>query len=131
MKATGTKLQLVVRLSMTSRSIDPSGWSRSSSAAPSRMLNVPSVAMIEGRRKHADEQRVEDPGREPDAHDRERARDQTQGDVVGVIVYEATTTHSVISAPTETSKPPTSSALVWPIETSASGIVASSRLLRL
>ncbi len=35
-------------------------------------------------------------------------------DVVGVIVYEATTTHSVISAPTETSKPPTSSALVWP-----------------
>ena len=52
-------------------------------------------------------------------------------DVVGVIVYEATTTHSVISAPTETSNPPTSSALVCPIETSASGIVASSRLLRL
>jgi len=46
-------------------------------------------------------------------------------------VYDATTTHSVIRAATETSKPPTSNALVWPSETSASGIVASSRLRRL
>ena len=52
-------------------------------------------------------------------------------DVVGVIVNEAVTTHIVINAATETSKPPTSSALVWPSETSASGIVARSRFRRL
>ena len=33
-------------------------------------------------------------------------------DVSGVIVYEAVTMHSVISAPTDTSKPPKSSAHV-------------------
>ena len=52
-------------------------------------------------------------------------------DVSGVIVNEATTTHIVIRAPTEMSKPPTRSALIWPIETRASGIVASRRFRRL
>ena len=47
------------------------------------------------------------------------------------IVNEAVTTQSVTSAPTEMSKPPTRSAFVWPIATSASGMVVSSRLLRL
>jgi hypothetical protein len=36
-----------------------------------------------------------------------------------------------MSAATETSKPPTSSAQVWPSETRASGIARRSRLLRL
>ena len=51
MKASGTKLTLVVRVSTASLLIDPSGWSRSRSDAPWRMLNVPSVAMIDGRRR--------------------------------------------------------------------------------
>ena len=46
-------------------------------------------------------------------------------------MYEAVTTQNVISAATETSKPPTSSAFVWPSATSASGIVASRRFWRL
>ena len=52
-------------------------------------------------------------------------------DVVGVSVYEASTTQNVISAATDTSKPPTRSAVACPSETSASGIVARRRLLRL
>ena len=44
------------------------------------------------------------------------------------IVDDATTTQSVTRAPTEMSKPPTSSALACPIETSASGSAESSRL---
>ncbi len=80
----------------------------------------------------------------PDEHARWRSRwqqptpttasvptNRTSDDLSGCIVNEAMTTHSVISAATETSKPPTSSAFVWPIETSASGIVASSRFSRL
>jgi hypothetical protein len=46
-------------------------------------------------------------------------------------VYEAVTTHIVTSAATETSKPPTSRALVCPIATSASGMVLRRRLPRL
>ena len=49
-------------------------------------------------------------------------------DVSSVIVYEATTTQNVISAATETSKPPTSSAQVWPSETRASGIVSEEQV---
>jgi hypothetical protein len=52
-------------------------------------------------------------------------------DVVGVIVNDAVTTHIVIRAATDTSKPPTSSALVWPSEARASGIVVSRRFPRL
>ena len=47
---------------------------------------------------------------------------------MGVIVNEAVTTHIVISAATETSKPPTSSALAWPSETSASGIAVEEQV---
>ena len=51
MNAIGMKPMLVVSASMTSLLIGPSGWSRSRSDAPSRMLSVPSVAMIDGRRR--------------------------------------------------------------------------------
>ena len=47
------------------------------------------------------------------------------------IVNDAVTTQRVTSAATEMSKPPTSSAFVWPSATSASGMVVSNRLFRL
>ena len=49
----------------------------------------------------------------------------------GLSVKDAVTTHIVTSAATEMSKPPTSKAFVWPIATSARGIVESRRLLML
>ena len=79
----------------------------------------------------ADQHGVEDPGRQPHADERQGSGEQAHPESSSDIVYDATTTQNVMSAATETSKPPTSSALVWPSETSASGIVTSSRLWRL
>jgi hypothetical protein len=49
----------------------------------------------------------------------------------GVSTNEATTTHTVISAPTDTSNALTINALACPMAASASGIVAMNRPLRL
>ena len=92
---------------------------------------MPSVAMMEGRRRTQISVALKIPVASPTARSASAPGINPNPDVVGVIVYEATTTHSVISAPTETSKPPTSSALVWPIETRASGIVMRRRFRRL
>ena len=46
----------------------------------------------------------------------------------GVSTNDATTRHNVVSAPTETSKARTISALVCPMAASANGIVATNRL---
>ena len=75
MNAIGMKPTLFVSPLITSLLIVPSGWSRSQSDAPSRMLRVPSVAMIDGQPEDPDQDRVEDAGREPDAEERERARE--------------------------------------------------------
>ena len=95
------------------------------------MLSVASVAMIEGRRKTRIRIALKTPVAIPTPTSASAPGTSPRLEVVGVIVYEAVTMHIVISAATETSKPPTSSAQVWPSETSASGIVASSRLRRL
>ena len=92
---------------------------------------MPSVAMIDGRRKTRISVALKSPVASPTATSARRRGSAPTPTIAGVIVYEAVTTHSVISAATETSKPPTSSALVWPIETRASGIVARRRLRRL
>jgi hypothetical protein len=87
--------------------------------------------MIEGRRKIRIRSALKSPVASPTPTTASAPGISAKVEVSGVIVYDAVTTHSVIRAATETSKPPTSSAHVWPIETSASGIVASSRLRRL
>ena len=131
MNAIGMKLTLFVSPLITSLLIVPSGWSRSQSDAPWRMLRVPSVAMIEGRRRTRIRVALKMPVASPTAEERERSREVAPARLVGVIVYDASTTQNVISAATDTSKPPTRSAVVCPIATSASGIVVRSRLLRL
>ena len=95
------------------------------------MLSVPSVAMIDGRRRTRISIALKMPVASPTPRSASAPGKYPQPDVVGVIVYEASTTQNVISAATETSKPPTRSAVVCPSETSASGIVARRRLLRL
>ena len=95
------------------------------------MLNVASVAMIEGSRKTRMRIALPSPTTTPTPTIRRAPGISPRVDVIGVIVYEAMTTDSVISAPTETSKPPTSSALVCPSETRASGIVSRRRFRRL
>ena len=79
MNASGTKLQLVVNASIALLEIDPEGWSRSHSEIPWRMLSVPSVAMIDGRRKTRTSSALKAPTAKPDADQRERARDQPPG----------------------------------------------------
>ena len=118
-------------VSIASLEIEPSGWSRNHSDAPCRMLSVPIVAMIEGSRKTRMRSALKNPTASPTPTSASAPGTSPKDDVSGVIVYEAMTTHSVIRAATDTSKPPTSSAQVCPIETRASGSVASSRLLRL
>ena len=131
MKATGMKPMLVVSASMTSLLIGPSGWSRSRSAAPWRMLKVPSVAMIDGRRRTRIRVALKIPVARPTPRIASEPRKSANVVSSGLSVNEAVTTHIVTSAATEMSKPPTSSAFVWPIATSARGIVASRRLLML
>src|SRR5690242_1204640 len=121
MKASGTKLQLVVSASIALLEIEPCGKPRSHSDAPSRMLRVASVAMIDGKRKTRIRIALKSPVAIPTPTSASAPGTRPQVEVVGVIVYDAVTTHIVISAATETSKPPTISAHVCPIETSASG----------
>ena len=92
---------------------------------------VPIVAMIEGRRKSRMSIALKRPTPRPTPTSANAPGMSPRVEVVGVIVYEASTTQNVSRGPTETSKPPTSSAQVWPIATSASGIVASSRFRKL
>ena len=68
---------------------------------------------------------------ERDADHDEHAEDELPPGPSGVSTNDDTTTHIVISAPTDTSNALTISALVCPIAASASGIVAISRPLRL
>ena len=75
-KAIGTKLTLVVSRSITSLLMGPSGWSRSRSDAPSRMLSVPSVAMIDGRRSRRIRVALKSPVASPTADERECSREQ-------------------------------------------------------
>ena len=131
MNAIGMKLTLFVSPLTTSLLIVPSGWSRSQSEAPWRMLRVPSVAMIEGRRRTRIRIALKMPVASPTARSASAPGKYPQPDVVGVSVYDASTTQNVISAATDTSKPPTRSAVACPSETSARGMVAKRRLLRL
>src|SRR5436309_8871493 len=112
MKAAGTKPQLVVNVSTASGEINPAGWSRSHSEAPWRMLSVPMVAMIEGSRKKRIRSALKIPTARPTPTSARAPATSPHDDVVGVIVYDAVTTHIVITAATDTSKPPTSSAHV-------------------
>ena len=73
MNASGTKLQLVVSASIALLEIVPEGWSRSHSESPWRMLSVPSVAMIDGRRKTRTSSALKTPTAKPDADQGERA----------------------------------------------------------
>ncbi len=95
------------------------------------MLNVPSVAMIDGSLRTRMITALKIPVANPTAISARPPGSNAHPDVSNVIVYEARTTQNVMSAATETSKPPTSSAQVCPSETRASGIVRRSRLLRL
>src|SRR6185436_3095601 len=99
----GTKLQLVVNASIALLEIVPEGWSRSHSEIPWRMLSVPSVAMIDGRRKTLTSSALKAPTAKPTPTTASAPGISPQVEVVGVIVYEATTTQCVSRAPTETS----------------------------
>src|SRR3954471_646031 len=103
--AIGTKLQLVVSASTALLEIEPSGWSRSQSAAPWMMLSVARVAMIDGRRKMRISTALKTPVAIPTPTSASPPGISPHVEVVGVIVYDAVTTHSVISAATDTSKP--------------------------
>ena len=92
---------------------------------------MPSVAMIDGRRNSLTRVALKRPVASPTPSSASAPSHSIGADESGVIVYDATTTHIVISAPTDTSKPPTSSALAWPNETRASGKVARRRFPRL
>ena len=81
MKAIGTKPTLVVRPSMTSLLIGPSGWSRRSSDAPWRMLSVPSVAMIDGSPSTRISVALKSPVASPTADEREAPGSSAQPDV--------------------------------------------------
>ena len=76
MKAIGTKLTLLVSRSMTSVLIGPAGKSRRRSAAPSRMLNVPSVAMIDGSLRTQTRTALKIPVARPIADDRQGSGEQ-------------------------------------------------------
>ena len=108
MNATGMKPMLVFSASMTSLLIGPSGWSRSSSDAPSRMLKVPSVAMIDGRRRIRMRVALKTPVARPTPTIASEPRNSAKVVSSGLSVNDAVTTHIVTSAATEMSKPPTS-----------------------
>jgi hypothetical protein len=95
------------------------------------MLSVPRVAMIDGKRRTRISVALKIPVARPTPRIASEPRNRSKLDLSGVSVNDAVTTHIVIRAATETSKPPTSMAAVWPIATRARGIVASRRLLML
>src|SRR5205085_7293237 len=119
--ASGTKPQLLLSTSETSKLISPPGNGRSLSERPCITLKVASVAMIEGSPSLRISPALTRPTQIPIATRPNDAASSTGHDAPPPIVYEATTTTSVISAPTETSKPPIIRAHVWPIATNASG----------
>ena len=131
MNANGIKLTVELSLATTSLLIGPSGALRSQSDAPSRMLSVPSVAMIDGSRKKRISVALKTPVATPTPTTASAPNTRATVDASGFIVNDAVTTHIVISAATETSNPRTSSAHVCPIATSASGIVVINRFPRL
>ncbi len=94
------------------------------------MLSVPSVATIDGRRSTRIRRALKRPVAIPTPMRASEPVTRPKPVVVGVSVNDAMTTQNVMSAATETSKPPTSSATAWPIETMISGNAARSRLLR-
>ena len=91
---------------------------------------MPSVATIDGSRRIRIRNALKKPVATPTPRRASEPVTRPKPDVVGVSVNDATTTHSVMSAATETSKPPTSSATAWPIETMISGSAARSSALR-
>ncbi len=94
------------------------------------MLRVPSVAMIDGSRRTRISMALKRPVASPTPRTARAPGKSASPDMVGVSVKEAVTTHIVIRAATETSKPPTSRALAWPNETSMSGIDSRRSALR-
>src|SRR5207237_5735168 len=121
MNASGTKPQLLLSTSETSKLISPPGYGRSLSESPCITLNVASVAMIDGSPTLRSSPALTRPTQIPIATSPNDAASSTGHDDPPPIVNDATTTIRVISAPTETSKPPIIRAHVWPIATNASG----------
>ena len=74
------------------------------------MLSVPSVATIDGSRSTRIRTALTRPVATPTPMRASEPVTSAKPEVVGVSVNDAMTTHSVMSAATETSKPPTSSA---------------------
>ena len=128
--ATGTNPTLVTSFPVTFVLIGPCGYERSRSERPSSTLNVPSVATIDGNWSTRMRNALHTPAPIPTPTTASTPGTMARPVVVGVSVNDATTTHIVMSAATETSKPPTSSATACPNETMMSGIAWRSRLLR-
>ena len=102
---------------------------------PCMTLSVASVAMIDGSRTFRIRKALTQADDEADrdaARSKPSANDHHEPPVVRR-PFDATTTMSVINAPTDTSKPPTIRAFTCPIATRASGSapLEPSRLLRL
>ena len=91
---------------------------------------MPSVATIDGRRSPRIRNALKRPVAIPTPTRASTPGTSAMPEVVAGIVNDATTTTIVISAATETSKPPTRSATAWPNETRMSGNASRSRLLR-
>ena len=131
MNAYGMKLTFPSSASVTPESIEPLGTGRCSSASPCSTLSVASVAMIDGRRTIRIRVALTSPTAMPTPTSARAPRNSVPDPCPSDIVNEATTTHIVISAPTEMSKAPTSNALTCPIAMNARGSAVSSRLFRL
>ena len=131
MNATGTKPMLVSSRSLNLKLIGPAGCGRSHSDKPCRMLIVANVAMIDDSFRPRIRATLNPAVAIATAITKSMPPMSWNHDASGVSTNDATTTHIVINAPTDTSNALTISALACPIAARASGIVAISRPLRL